>query len=404
MVRKRFIPIFVMFVVLGTIQVFSSSPAFPAEEVKLGFAYPISGPAAQTGEEGMRGGQMAVKEINDAGGITVGGKKYLIKLIVEDSEYSTAKAVSAVNKLIFQDGVKWVGIQGTPAFLASRGVTEPAKVILTGLASIRDVLSPKTPYTFRTSVGAEARTPIQQVWLSENRPTVKRIGLIFADTQIAKEMVETLSRTCPKVGQEFVATELHDPATQDFSAILTRTMPKKPDGIVINLATKGIGPMIKQSREMGFKGIFIGAGVMPGELPDLAGKQNMEGTLLLTPDVKSSVTPKGVRDFYDRFRSKYSVEPGESGLTGYLDVQIFAQTLEKSGKVDDTDAWKSTLETQKFNTIWGEVYFGMKDFYGIGHQIMIPLLITEYKDGGLRGIGIVKPDKISEIMARIWGK
>src|SRR5450759_5185647 len=93
---------------LFTAAIVLAGAANAQEMLKIGMIGDLSGAAAVWGKAVQGGVELAAKETNAAGGLKVGGKTYKIEVIAYDDQYNAAKAVTAANRLIDQDGVKFV--------------------------------------------------------------------------------------------------------------------------------------------------------------------------------------------------------------------------------------------------------------------------------------------------------
>ena len=133
--------------------------AFAQDTLKLGVIGPMTGPGAQWGLAAAGGVQIAAKEMNDKGGLKVGDKTYRIEVIPYDEQYKAAVAISAMQRLVNQDGVKFVfGPVSSAGTLAVMDISKDTKTIgITGAYSSK-ALDPSNPYMFRVySVASDFR-------------------------------------------------------------------------------------------------------------------------------------------------------------------------------------------------------------------------------------------------------
>ena len=124
-----------------------------AKTLKIGVIHSLSGFGSEV-EMVMRNGEVLCQDwINEKGGITIGGEKYLIELIVEDQKGNVDGAVAAATKLVERDKVKFIIGQMVPDMtIAASSVTEPAKVLrsLAWGGGIPAVMNPKTSIHLQT--------------------------------------------------------------------------------------------------------------------------------------------------------------------------------------------------------------------------------------------------------------
>ena len=145
---------------------FAETAYAAGETIKLGLVAPMSGPNARYGSFSMRGAQLAVKEINDAGGVD--GRK--IELVSGDSQGTPVEGVSATRRLIDSDKVDFIiGDVSSSVTLAMQPVAEDAGILLLNAASS----NPKI--TYGAGVGGFK-------WTFRNYPTDENRALIVANT------------------------------------------------------------------------------------------------------------------------------------------------------------------------------------------------------------------------------
>jgi branched-chain amino acid transport system substrate-binding protein len=108
---------------------YGSAQTSKAEELKVGMISVLTGPGSYWGLAFMRGAELAFGDINKAGGVVVGGKRYTFKFWAEDDKYKPEEAVLVANKLIFTDKVKFIfGPLSSASCLAVGPVCEKNKV------------------------------------------------------------------------------------------------------------------------------------------------------------------------------------------------------------------------------------------------------------------------------------
>ena len=132
-----------------------SSVAFaqPQDVLNIGAVVTTSGAGEAWGQAILHGAELAAKDVNDAGGLKVGGKDYTVKIIPYDDKYQAGEAVTAINRLAFQDKVKFVvGPVGSAPALAIQPVTTRNQMLMMTMAFSEKVLGPNFPYTFRANV------------------------------------------------------------------------------------------------------------------------------------------------------------------------------------------------------------------------------------------------------------
>lgn len=130
-----------------------STAAFAQDELNIGAVVTISGSGAAWGQAILHGAELAAKDVNEAGGLKVGDKTYKVNVIPYDDKYQAGEAVTAINRLAFQDEVKFVvGPVGSAPALAIQPITERGEMLMMTMAFSEKALGPSVPLTFRANV------------------------------------------------------------------------------------------------------------------------------------------------------------------------------------------------------------------------------------------------------------
>jgi branched-chain amino acid transport system substrate-binding protein len=193
--------------------------------------------------------------INDAGGLEVGGKKYQIELVVYDSDNTQDGAVTAMNRLVFEDKVKYV-LNDSTGVEALIPIAENNGVVLLAMGVAPALFSLDNHYTFPAD-GSYAGSPAILGWLKDNFPEKKTVALAFTDDQMGHANAEVQTQSWTTAGFEVVATEFFPSGQTDLSAVATKVMSANPDIVWPN----GSGPtlsegIVKAVYERGYKGLF----------------------------------------------------------------------------------------------------------------------------------------------------
>ncbi|SHH20185.1 ABC transporter substrate-binding protein [Pollutimonas bauzanensis] len=363
------------------------SPARAQEELKIGIIAALSGGGTAWGLSLQRGVQIALDEVNQQGGLKVAGKTYTLKSVAYDDQYNAAQARTAAERLVNQEKVKIIfGPVGSPGALGSLPVTQPAKVLqfVDGYAPAILKNEWKGAYIFRVgNSNREFAEPIVK-WIKQTMPEIKKVGMIVPNDATGQAAVPILAEAYKKHGYE-VWTEYYERGSKEFTPLLVRMMSQNVDLFELNSNAPGeAGLLVKQARQVGFKGTILqsgGAGIE--EAIEIAGPL-AEG--FLKYDVIDSSLPQ-VKAFLDVYNKKYS------GIMGGLAPVYYNAThivLEAIRRADSLDTSKIRDEIEKLGgyeaPIFGKVIWTGKDDYGVDHQLFHAFLIKEVKDGK----GIVK--------------
>ncbi|MBX7021505.1 ABC transporter substrate-binding protein, partial [Providencia rettgeri] len=254
-----------------------------AQTLKLGVVGGMTGPGAPWGLAIDGGVKIAVDEGNQAGGLQVGDKKYKVEVLTYDDHYKAADAVTATNRLIDQDEVKYIiGPIGSASVMAMKPITERNKVIMLSNSYSTEVLDANTKYMFRVLPTQYEYNRQLIGWLKQERPELKRLAILSPNDATGWSTQKIQTAAYKDAGYDVAETKFFERSQNDFRTLLTSILAKNVDFIELDTVPPGpAGIVIRQAREMGFKGQFTKfGGNNVAETVKSAGADNAEGTLV----------------------------------------------------------------------------------------------------------------------------
>jgi branched-chain amino acid transport system substrate-binding protein len=370
-------------------------PSFAAEKVlKIGAIFPLSGKAAVWGQAAQKAITIVEKEINGRGGLSVGGDKYKLEIIWEDDKFNAASGRMAAEKLINRDGVKFLlAGQSSAVILALQPITEPKKILTFVNSFAKEVLAPDKPFSFRLVLTSNEILPAMYPWLIKTYPKVKTVAFIEPNDASGWSVEKDCRRNADMVHLKIAFSQYYERGTSDFYPLLNKLLLTNPDVIDFTGAPPGDQALIvKQARELGYKGKTFAATTMdPIQFCKIAGIQNAEGHISNTHDLLGAFNTEAQKKYVEAFLALYGkpFDPVTPKYTLYLD--IMAQAIEKAGSIDPVKVKETLEKTEEWNSIYGKAHFAGKEYYGIKHQIVTPVYISEIIGGKLVNKGMATP-------------
>ena len=301
----------------------------------------------------------------------------------------------AVEKLVNRDNVQFLlATQSSAVLLAVQPITEPKKILLLLDSYAKEVLGPDKPYSFRMVLTSNEILPGMYTWMVKNFPSFKTVAFIEPNDASGWSIEKDCRRSADQHHYQVVFSQFYERGTSDFYPLLNNLLLTKPDFIDMTGTPPGDQALIvKQVRELGYKGrTFSGTTTNPVLFCKIAGVQNAEGYISNTQDLLGAFSNAEQKKYYDDYIALYGqpFDPVTPKYTAYLDILV--QAIEKAGSLDPTKV-KDTLEkTADWETIFGKSKFGGKDYYGIKHQIVTPVYISEIVNGKIVNRGTVLPN------------
>lgn len=350
------------------------------DELKIGVISCLSGPGIAWGNAVLHGTQMAAERVNAKGGLTVNGKKYTIKIIGYDDLYTGQGGVTAANRLIFEDKVKFImGPISSASLLAFQPISEPEKILVLSNTYTGKALSKEKPFTFRVvPTSREFAIPMVK-WLAAKHPEAKSVAIISPNDDTGTEVQSHDILGYEAAGIQVKFKEFYERDTKDFFPILTRVISQGVDIIDTDGSSPGtVGLIVKQARQLGFKGILCKTGG-PGtpEVIRVAGKA-AEGFYYYTPISDDPAMKQYEKDYTEKYRNPMN------GLTPYFydGAGMLFKAIEEAGTIENTEAVKDKLMNIKdYPGLLGKLNWTGEKVYGINRQIVTPSYVGQVKDG-----------------------
>ncbi|KEF36353.1 amino acid/amide ABC transporter substrate-binding protein, HAAT family [Schinkia azotoformans MEV2011] len=348
-----------------------------AEVIKIGVNMELSGQVASYGQSNTEGVELAVEEINAAGGIN--GKQ--IELIKVDNKSDAAEATNAAIKLTSQNKVNAIiGASTSGNTVAQAQIANDTQTVLITPSGTSPTVTVKddgsvNEFVFRTSF----IDPFQGTVAANfaNELGVKNAA-IFADnaSDYAKGLAASFKETFEAAGGTIVAEEAYVAKDTDFRSTLTRIKSKNPEFIFIPGYYEEVGLIIKQAREMGITVPLMGGdGWDSPKLVELAGAQSLNNTFI-TNHYSAEDPDQKIQDFVTKFKEKYNGKsPDAFNGLGYDSVYLLKAAIESAGSLDPVAVKDALAATKDLALVTGSVTIDEN------HHPIKATTVVEYVDG-----------------------
>ena len=337
---------------------------------RIGVMESLTGPGETYGTVANQAKQMAVDEINAAGGIN--GR--MLELVVEDSGCTAKDAVSAYKKLTDVDGVKIIlGTSCSSAMLGAAPLAEADGVVLfSGLASNPDIAN-AGDYIFRTQISdIQVGIDTGNLLWSDG---VRSLATISEQTDYAQGIRTTTVAQFRELGGAIAAEERYTSDVADFRPQLTKLFSANPDALHLAPQSEfAAGAIIKQARELGYEGPIYAETVSVGTTAlEIAG--DAAAGMKAFANVLDLDIPKA-KEVLDNFRDRYNyiTLPWHLG-SAYDDVYIAAECLRKTDDDQDADGFRDCMYDITWSGAIGDDYSFDSDGEVVGlHRVAVEVL------------------------------
>ncbi|MGA2467559.1 MAG: ABC transporter substrate-binding protein, partial [Thermodesulfobacteriota bacterium] len=233
------------------------------------------------------------------------------------------------------------------------------------------LIRPEWPYFFETNPNFKQRMYSILSVAKKKYPQLKRLAALNADDVTGLSIQEIAPKFVLQFGLENVYNERHPRNAKDYYPFLTKMLAEKPDAFM-SISTPGdLSQMVKQLRELGFKGVILCLTTLADfdSFMKVAGVEASQGILGWYDDYNSPNATPRMREFQEFYTKVWKGSPEDIHLTPYITcLEVLVQALEKANTFDP-DRVKQVLETAEFETMIGRCRFEGKQTYGIGHRL-----------------------------------
>ncbi|MBU2648730.1 ABC transporter substrate-binding protein [bacterium] len=317
-----------------------------AKDAVIGFTGPLSGPGAGYGRDCVNGLQMAAEDINKAGGITVKGKKYQIKLETYDDMIRPPEAVNNARRLVARSGavVIFNPVFNTIAPLMQINEQAGSEFLMMAYSStpkieeIPNSLTTSVPPPFTAYVRAFSEIAWSKGW--------RKGAMVVTLGAYGDEWRHAFKEHWISLGGQITADKPANYYTEtDFSAQLSAALATDPEFMLIGGPSEPTGLVIEQARNLGFKGGFILVDQAKQDyIADVVFKGNLSKMnnvigVAAVANVPSQISDRFNADYNKRFKVHNTFE----AILHYSAMYLVAAAMEKAGSVDDPRAIKAAI-------------------------------------------------------------
>jgi len=327
--------------------------AAPANaEIKIATAGPMTGQYASFGEQMKRGAEMAVADINAAGGIL--GQK--LSLSIGDDACDPKQAVAVANKMV-SDGVVFMAghFCSGSSIPASKVYTEEGILQISPASTNPKLTEEGGDNVFRTCGRDDQQGIVAGNFLADKFGS-KKIAVLHDKTAYGKGLADETKKQLNKRGIKEAMYEAYTAGEKDYSAIVSKMKGAGVDVFYLGGYHTEAGLMIRQAREQGY-GVQLVSGdaLVTDEYWKITGESGAGTLMTFSPDPrKNAAAAPVVKKFRDG-----GYEPEGYTLYTYGAIQAWAQAAQKAGSVD-TNKVVASLRANKFDTVLGNIGFDGK--------------------------------------------
>jgi len=351
----------------------------PAAELVIGFTGPLSGPAAEYGQDCANGIDMAIKELNAAGGIKADGQKWTFRLERMDDKVSPFLTTANARKLVEKNALAIFNpVSTTTAALLKINEEKCGEFIVMGYTGSSKVteLKNRLLVVFTPLLTVEAQVYAEMAWARGWR----KAAMVVTFGDYGDEWRQAFKANWEKMGGKITADKAVNYYTRtDFVEPLKSALATKPDVMLIGGPSGTTALVIEQARNMGYKGGFLVLG--QAKLEDLS--QMLLGTKMMENTIGSatvqSIPIPSAKEFDKKYRAQYKKNNTWEAVFHYTAMHALARAVAAAGSQDNVYAVRAAFS--RIMPILGDKY--PVEMHGLSDagRVYITTAYQSVKDG-----------------------
>ena len=362
------------------------------DTIVLGSAISETGKYSTNGMHTRNGYDLAVELINQRGGVSVGGKRYQLKIIYYDDESTPARAAQLAERLIKQDGVQYMlGPYSSGLTKAMAPVTEKYKIpMIEANGASRSLFTKGYRYLFAILTSADQYLASAVDLLAEKAgdigksPSGMKLALAFENDPFSQDVRLGVVEAAKRHGMKVVIDDKLPKELNDMAAILNKVRAKKPDALFVSGHAKGAATAARQIRQFKVDVPMVAMTHCDSAQIEKKAAKGAEYTLCARQWQKELTYQDddglfgGGEDFVQAFQQKYGYEPPYQSAESAAAVQLWADVFERAQSFD-TEVLRDTIAVTEMQTFYGNIRFNEAGQNVAKPMVMSQILKSQYK-------------------------
>lgn len=356
--------------------------------VRIGNVEPLSGPSASVGQQGKNAREMAVEEINAAGGIkALGGAK--LELIYADSKSDPNVGVTETERLINTDKVNIVtGCWNSGVTYPATAVAERYGVPFVVPVSVRDTITERGfKYVFRIAAKDSWWTRDQFSFLKDMKAEfgteLKTVAFVYENGDWGTGFAAQWKKLAEEAGYEIVLDEPYPSTATDLTPVVNKIRRAKPD--VLLLTSNAADAVLMTNTLADYKvspKVVIGSGGGHADPTFLSGTKDNARFMFDIVEWETDVNKPGAKETNEKYKAKYGSNLTGEAVDAYVAMYVIADALERAASLEPAKIRDALATTNLGTGPAGIVAYDAIKFDASGQNENAALAIVQINDLG----------------------
>ena len=343
-------------------------------QIKIGFQAPLTGFAATDGKSAKIAADMAIEEINNAGGVL--GQK--LELISYDDQAKSDQAIFTANKLIGEDGVKLVvNASYSASGRAAAPVFQKAGVVMIAAYGVHPEITTTGDFMFRLVHLGPPQGRAAALFIGKDLK-LKKISAVTMDNDYGQATMEGFLADAQKYGLQVVNKYSYSLSDRQFGSIVASVKRDGPDGVYATGYFFTGGPLVAQLRAGGVTAPIIGSQAFDSQkFIEIAGPAS-EGTYIVDSFDRGR-NDAALQKFFAAFEKRAGYPPENVAAISYSAVELMADAIKRANSADPAKVRDALAATKNYPLLTGDL-IGFNKL----HEVIMPINVNVVRDGKMK--------------------
>jgi branched-chain amino acid transport system substrate-binding protein len=381
---------------IGLVAIGPVSAKVEGDTIVLGAAVSLTGKYSTNGKNTQDGYELGVKRVNEMGGVRVGGKYYMIKVLYYDDESTPARGAQLAERLIKQDGVKFMlGPYSSGLTKAVAPVTEKYQIpMVQGNGADRGLFTQGYKYMFAVLSTSDQylreaiNLAAEQAQKQGKDPKTLKVAMAFENDPFSMDVRDGVLEDAKRWGMKVVIDDKLPPELNDMAATLTKVRAVKPDILVVSGHAKGATLAVRQVSDMKVDVPMLAVTHCDSaKVAEALGKAAEYALCASQWDRSLSYKDRwfGTADEYAKlFEKQFNYDPPYQAAESTAALLVYVDALERAGSFD-IEKVRDAIAATDLMTFYGPVKFDKT-----GKNIAKPMVLYQIQQGDYK---VVAPTK-----------
>ncbi|MHB8067426.1 MAG: ABC transporter substrate-binding protein [Desulfobaccales bacterium] len=325
--------------------------------IRVGVNAELTGSKPTVGDSCRKAAELLAAQVNQAGGVQVGEKKYPLKLFIEDNEDKAESAAAVAQKLISQNNVlAIIGPNSSGNAIPAARICEDAGVIMVSPWSTNPKTTEGKKFVFRACFIDDFQGRVMAKFARDNLKALTAAVLYDVAEEASKGQAEFFKKFFEAGGGKVVAFESFTKDDKDFSSQITTIKAANPDVLFLPNYYNVVPLQADQARRLGLTCPFIGSDAWGSEELLTLGVKDLEGSYFSThyaPDIATETAQKFIKEY----ETKYGKKPDDVAALTYDATRLLLAAVTQAKSLERQKVRDALASIQEFDGVTGKMKF-----------------------------------------------